>query len=87
MNALNLRRYGRKGLPTVPYKLTLQDGIDLNLLADITEGKSGADIKEICNQAGLNAFRRESHTKRRVYTVNQYDLEMALNEFVHSKVG
>lgn len=63
-------------------KLRLAEEVNLNVLADVTEGKSGADIKEICNQAGLNAFKRESGDKRRRYTVNNHDIETALQEFL-----
>ncbi len=64
-------------------KLRLQDSVDLGILAEITEGKSAADIKEICNQAGLNAFKRESSTPgKRDYVVTYEDLEVALSQFV-----
>jgi len=63
-------------------KLTLQPGLQIDELARMTEGKSPADIKEICNQAGLNAFKRESGGKRRDYVVTAYDIETALSEFV-----
>lgn len=66
-------------------RLTLSEDIDLNILSEITEGKSAADIKEICNQAGLNAFKRESGGKKRDYTVGYYDIELALNEFMAQK--
>lgn len=62
-------------------KLNLEANMDLELLAQLTEGNSGADIKEICNQAGLNAFKRESGEKRRNYLVSHQDLEVALAEF------
>lgn len=65
-------------------KLTLQPGLQTEELAQVTEGKSPADIKEICNQAGLNAFKRESGGKQRNYVVTARDLETALSEFVHS---
>lgn len=64
-------------------KLALAQEVDLKILAEISEGKSAADIKEICNQAGLNAFKRESYgNKRRDYTVNNEDIERALQEFM-----
>lgn len=64
-------------------KLHLQETVDLGILAEITEGKSAADIKEICNQAGLNAFKRESmSSKKRDYVVTYDDLEVALSQFV-----
>ncbi|MCL4136236.1 UNVERIFIED_CONTAM: hypothetical protein GTU68_039688 [Idotea baltica] len=62
-------------------KLNLGEDIDVNILARITEGCSGADIKEICNQAGLNAFKREGHLKNKSYTVNRDDLQLALQKF------
>ncbi|NVM45781.1 MAG: proteasome-activating nucleotidase [Candidatus Lokiarchaeota archaeon] len=34
--------------------------IDINNLVNLTEGKSGADIKAICTEAGMFAIRRES---------------------------
>ena len=58
---------------------------DLNVLAEVTEGKSAADIKEICNQAGLNAFKRESGNSHRNYSVNNLDIETALHEFMQQK--
>jgi ATP-dependent 26S proteasome regulatory subunit len=67
-------------------KLTLQAGLDIDELAVVTEGNSPADIKEICNQAGLNAFKRESGGKRRDYVVTAFDLQTALNEFVKTRI-
>ena len=66
-------------------KLTLQPGLNIEELVRTTEGKSPADIKEICNQAGLNAFKRESGGRRRDYVVSAQDLEAALKEFVRGK--
>lgn len=66
-------------------RLHLADDIDIGELASITEGKSAADIKEICNQAGLNAFKRESGDRKRNYLVTRFDLEMALREFVPNR--
>ena len=63
-------------------KLKLERDVDLNLLSTLTEGKSGADIKEICNRAGINAFKRESGGSRRDYTVRRGDLEAALRDFM-----
>ena len=63
-------------------KLSLQPGISIDNLAEITAGKSPADIKEICNQAGLNAYKRESGGKRRDFVVTASDLQKALDEFV-----
>ena len=63
-------------------KLHVDANIDLGVLASLTEGKSGADIKEICNQAGLNAFKRESGSGRREYSVTLQDIELALSEFL-----
>ena len=56
-------------------KLQLNMEIDLVYLAQMTEGCTGADIKEICNQAGLNAFNRESQRgNHRQYLVTEQDL-------------
>jgi ATP-dependent Zn protease len=63
-------------------KLPLAEEIDIDFLAHVTEGNSGADIKEICNQAGLNAFKRESGSKKRTHTITYQDIELALSEFV-----
>ncbi|NLF24436.1 MAG: ATP-binding protein [Deltaproteobacteria bacterium] len=63
-------------------KMPLAEQIDIDFLAHVTEGNSGADIKEICNQAGLNAFKRESGKKKRSHTVCYADIELALSEFV-----
>jgi transitional endoplasmic reticulum ATPase len=65
-------------------KLTLEQAVDIHQLAEITEGKSGADVKAICNQAGLNAFRRESGNGKgkREYKVTHQDLQIALENFI-----
>ncbi len=68
-------------------KLALEADVDIQGLADATEGKSCADIKEICNQAGLNAFRRESGTGSRHYEVTVADLEKALLEWAPGRAG
>lgn len=64
-------------------KLTLEQAVDMDQLAEVTEGKSGADIKAICNQAGLNAFRRETgQGGKREYKVTHHDLQVALENFL-----
>ena len=63
-------------------KLPLAGGVDINRLVAATEGKCAADIREICNQAGLNAFKRESGTGSREYQVSAQDLELAVREWV-----
>lgn len=64
-------------------KLKVGSDINFEILAKVTEGNSAADIKEICNQAGLHAYSRESDTPadKRVYTVTSEDIEVALSEF------
>jgi transitional endoplasmic reticulum ATPase len=62
-------------------KLKLAKPVDCKQLAVRTAGRSGADIKAICNQAGLNAFKRESAQGSRVYLVYPDDLERALRAF------
>lgn len=68
-------------------KLKLAENLDLGYLAQVTEGKSGADIKAICNQAGLNAFKRESGSAKKEYCVTQADLEAALIEFLERQLA
>lgn len=63
-------------------KLPLAQAVDINRLARATQGKCAADIREICNQAGLNAFKRESARGSREYTVTVVDLEKAVQEWV-----
>jgi ATP-dependent 26S proteasome regulatory subunit len=63
-------------------KISLQDRIDLDYLSEITKDKSGADIKEICNQAAVNAFKRESGTKERKFCVSTEDLAKAIADFI-----
>lgn len=63
-------------------RLPLESNIDLGTLAHLTESKSGADIKAICQQAGLNAFKREAGNKRKHYKVSLQDIEDALIEFM-----
>jgi SpoVK/Ycf46/Vps4 family AAA+-type ATPase len=64
-------------------KLRLEDELDLDVLAKLTQGKSGADLKAICNQAGLNAFRRETMKGRRDYVVSHEDVREALEVFLN----
>lgn len=64
-------------------RLSLEESVNPVTLAQITEGKSGADIKSICNQAGLNAFKREVGNKKKQYRVSLNDLERALTEFLN----
>jgi transitional endoplasmic reticulum ATPase len=54
---------------------------DVQALAQVTEGTCAADIKEICNQAGLNAFKRESAVGNRDYSVLSADLDRAVREW------
>ncbi|MEN9845923.1 MAG: hypothetical protein RIS36_1070 [Pseudomonadota bacterium] len=63
-------------------KLPLDGGVDISRLVAATEGRCAADIREICNQAGLNAFKRESGVGRREYQVSLKDLELAVREWV-----
>lgn len=64
-------------------KLPLAGEPDLDFLAGSTVGKSGAVITQICNQAGLNAFQRESQGGylKRSYKVTTDDINDALFEF------
>jgi transitional endoplasmic reticulum ATPase len=63
-------------------KLPLAGSVDITRLAAATEGRCAADIREICNQAGLNAFKRESASGSRDYQVSAQDLESAVREWM-----
>ena len=65
-------------------KLKLAEEIDISALVQVTEGMSCADVREVCNRAGLSAFKRESAKGSRKYRVNNSDLERALNEMSKS---
>lgn len=64
-------------------KLKLANDVDISILADVTHGNSAADIKSICNQAGLRAYQREEHIpdKQKSFLVTSEDLEYALSQF------
>jgi transitional endoplasmic reticulum ATPase len=61
-------------------KLPLSGAVDIEKLATATEGRCAGDIREICNQAGLNAFKRESGAGSREYRVTGSDLAQAISE-------
>ncbi len=56
-------------------KMPLKD-VDLEKLADSTEGYSGADIEAVCREAAMNALRRNIKAKE----VTQKDFEKALEK-------
>lgn len=66
-------------------KLPLSTVVDVPRLAQRTEGHCAADIREICNQAGLNAFKRESVNGSRDYTVSAADLDQAVEEWARTR--
>lgn len=68
-------------------RLQIEDGVEIEELAQATRGASGADIKEICNQAGLRAFQREAGSKSKSYIVTRFDLDSALSEFLSNRNG
>jgi proteasome regulatory subunit len=39
--------------------LTLEDSVDLDKIAALTDGKNGADLRAICTEAGMFAIRKE----------------------------
>ncbi len=51
-------------------------GIDLNKIAEMMPGASGAEVKGTCTEAGMYALR-----ERRVY-VTQEDFEMAVSKIM-----
>jgi transitional endoplasmic reticulum ATPase len=66
-------------------RLPLVGRVDFAALASLTENQSAADIREICNQAGLNAFKRESGSGSREYRVTSQDLELAIRDWAASR--
>jgi ATP-dependent 26S proteasome regulatory subunit len=68
-------------------KLPIDGVINVDALARATEGRCAADIREICNQAGLNAFKRESARGSREYAVTPDDLGDALQEWLQVHGG
>ncbi|MDI6645100.1 MAG: proteasome-activating nucleotidase [Methanobacteriaceae archaeon] len=48
--------------------MSLDDDVDKELIASITEGASGADVKAICTEAGMFAIREE----REIVTMNDF---------------
>ena len=69
--------------------LKLAYDIDIEILAKVTEGNSGADIKAICNQAGLHAFQREQGlpSPKRTHTITANDMQQALDMFAIEDEG
>jgi len=55
--------------------------VDLESIADMTTGASGADLKNICTEAGMFAIRN-----RRKHIIQQ-DIKSALNKVMKSSVG
>ena len=55
-------------------KMPLGHDVDLNYIAEATDGFVGADIFALCREAGLNAYHRDPHTK----TVDGCDFNAAL---------
>ncbi len=53
-------REGREGILKIHSKpLTLSENVDLNLLARITTGMSGADLSNLCNEAAILAAKND----------------------------
>ena len=53
-------KIGREQIFRVHLRGINMEDIDINHLVNLTEGKSGVDIKAICTEAGMFAIRRES---------------------------
>ena len=52
-------------LTALSRKMPLADGVDLDLLAKLSEGMSGADLASLCQRAALNAIRAIIESERR----------------------
>lgn len=68
-------------------KLNLKERLNYESLAILTEGCSCADIKQVCVEAGLNAFRRESGSRDKSYSILTEDLEHALLKLMSGPGG
>lgn len=64
---LSILRVHTKNMP-------LGQDVDLEAIAERTEGFVGADIFALCREAGLNAYRRNPRTE----TIDDCDFELAL---------
>lgn len=68
---------GREGILRIHTRgIKLSDDVELNVLADVTIGMSGAQLANLCNEAALIAA-REGHDK-----VRHADFEAALDKLV-----
>lgn len=63
-------------------RLKFEEQVDIEALAHLTEERSPAVIRELCNQVGLNAYKRESASGRVTGKVVAEDLQKALAEFL-----
>jgi proteasome regulatory subunit len=54
--------------------LTIDESVDLSIVAQLTEGKNGADLHAICMEAGMFAIRKERPT------INQDDFLAAIEK-------
>jgi len=62
-------------------KMTIDPRIDINKLANYCLGSSGADIKAVCAQAGLNSFTRNTKLGHTEYIISADDFASALRTF------
>jgi len=46
-------------------KMRLEEGIDLQEIAFLTDGKNGSDLRAICMEAGMFAIRKEDEAVTR----------------------
>ena len=59
--------------------MSLDEGVNLKLIADMAEGSSGADLKAVSTEAGMYAIREERTT------VYQSDFESAAAKILHKE--
>src|SRR3990172_2343247 len=72
---------GRRAIFVVHTQHMPLEDVDLEMLASITEGASGADINAIATEAGMFAIRRKGEK------VTMSDFQKALEKFVQKKSG
>ncbi|MDR3063176.1 MAG: proteasome-activating nucleotidase [Methanobrevibacter sp.] len=54
-------------------KMSLDKNVDLDIIANLTEGASGADLKAICTEAGMFAIREERIEVTEVDFIDAFD--------------
>jgi transitional endoplasmic reticulum ATPase len=70
-------------------RLSVDDDLDLYYAVEKSEGASGATIKAICNQAGINSLQRFnlSEDLQGNWSINDVDLQEAVDQYMRSRLS